>query len=85
MSKLLSVYINSNKVLEFDKKERQPGKLHQFLTNMDLDMDEGIEINGEMINSLDKMQCANYVAMSLLYGIENKSEGMISVTCGYLG
>lgn len=54
------------------------------MDNMDLDMDEGIEINGEMISPPDKMQRANYVAMSLLYGIEQNSEGMISATCGYL-
>jgi len=84
MSNMLSIYINGNKVLEHDKKERQPGKQRQFLDNMDLDMDEGIEINGELIPSPDKMQRANYVAMSLLYGIENESQGMISSTCGYL-
>lgn len=37
-----------------------------------------------MITSPDKMQRLNYVAMSLLYGIESESEGMISATCGYL-
>ena len=47
-------------------------------------MDEGIEINGEMISSPDKIQRANYVAMSLLYGIKKNSEGMNSATCGYL-
>jgi len=47
-------------------------------------MDEGIEINGEIISSPDKMQRANYFAMSLLYSIEQNSEGMISATCGYL-
>ena len=51
---------------------------------MDLDIDEGIELNGEMIDSPNQMQRANYVTMSLLYGIEQNSEGMISATCGYL-
>ena len=84
MSTMLSIYINGIKVLDYEKNTRQPGKQRQFLDNMDLDMDEGIEINGKLISSPDKMQRANYVAMSLLYGIENKSEGMISATCGYL-
>lgn len=84
MSTMLSIYINGKKNLDYDKNARQPGKQRQFLDNMDLDMDEGIEINGEMISSPDKMQRANYVSMSLLYGIENKSEGMISATCDYL-
>jgi len=84
MPTMLSIYVNGKKVLDYEKNARQPGKQRQFLDNMDLDMDEGIEINGEMIPSPDKMQRANYVAMSLLYGIEKNSDGMISATCGYL-
>ena len=84
MSNMLSIYINGNKVLEFDKNQRLPGKQRQFLDNMDLDMDSGIEINDVQIPSPDKMQRANYVAMSLLYGIEHKDEGMLSTTCSYL-
>lgn len=81
---ILSVYINGEKVLDYDKNTRQPGKQRQFLEHMDFDMDEGIELNGKMINSPDKMQRANYVTMSLLYGIEKEDQGMIAATCGYL-
>lgn len=84
MPTMLSIYVNGEKVLEYDKNTRQPGKQRQFLDNMDLDMDEGIEINDEIITSPDKMQRANYVAMNLLYGIQTNSEGMISATCAYL-
>lgn len=81
---MLSIYINGKNILEYDKNTRQTGIQRRFLDNMDLDMDEGIEINGEMINSPDKIQRANYVAMNLLYGLEKDSEGMINTTCGYL-
>lgn len=81
---MLSIYINGKKVLDYDKNARLPGKQRQFIDSMDLDMDEGIDINGEIISSPDKMQRANYVAMNLLYGIEHNSEGMIGATCGYL-
>ena len=84
MSSLLSAYINGKNVLEYDKNTRNPGKQRQFLDGMDLDMDEGIEINDEIIDSPNKIQRANYVAMRLLYGIDSKSEGLISTTCGYL-
>jgi len=84
MSTLLSVYVNGEKVIEYDKNTRHPGKQRQYLDEMDLDMDESIELNDEMIASPDKMQRANYVAMSLLYGIHTKSEGMINATCAYL-
>lgn len=84
MANSLSVYLNDTKVLDYNKNTRLPGKQRQFLDGMDLDMDEGIELNGELIVSPDKMQRANYVAMNLLYGIEKESEGMISATCAYL-
>ena len=80
----LSIYINGNKVLDYKKNEREPGLQRRFLDGMDLDMDKGVELNGEIIHEPDKMQRTNYVAMSLLYAIENESEGMISATCGYL-
>ncbi len=63
---------------------RHSGKQRQYLDGMDLDMDEGIELNNEMITSPDKIQHVNYVAMSLLYGIHSESDGMISATCAYL-
>ena len=47
-------------------------------------MDEGLELNGEMIDSPDEMQRASYIAMSLLYGIETKNNDMVSITCAYL-
>lgn len=80
----LPIYLNGKKVLDYEKNDREPGLQRRFLDGMDLDMDEGIKLNGKMINEPDKMQRANYVVMSLLYAIENKSEGMISATCGYL-
>lgn len=84
MTNQLSIYINGNKIIAYDKNNRLPGKQRQFLDNMDLDMNEGIELNRKMIDSPNQMQRANYVIMSLLYAIENKNEEIISATCAYL-
>ncbi len=85
MSSLLKIYINGTEFLKYDKNTRIPGKQRQYLDGMDLDIDEGIELNGEIINSPNKEQRANYVAMSsLLYAIGQQSEDMISATCAYL-
>ena len=84
MTETLFVYINGEKALDYEKNTRQPGVQRRFLDSMDHDMDEGIEINGELIESPDKIQRANYVAINLIYGIKQNSEGMISATCGYL-
>ena len=84
MTNQLSIYINENKVFVYDKNTRLPGKQRKFLDGMDLDMDTGIKLNNEMIGSPNKMQRANYVVMSLLYGIETKSEELVAATCSYL-
>jgi len=80
----LRVILNGEEVFAYEKNTRHPGKQRELLDNMDLDMDEGIEINGELIESPDKMQRAQYVAMSLLYGIQMDGDGLISASCGYL-
>ncbi len=80
----LRVVLNGSEIYEYAKNTRHPGKQREFLDNMDLDMDAGIEIDGEVISSPDMMQRAQYVAMSLLYGIQMKSDGLISAACGYL-
>lgn len=80
----LRIVLNGSEIHEYEKSTRHPGKQRELLDNMDLDMDEGIEIDGNVISSSDKMQRAQYVAMSLLYGIEMKSDGLVSAACGYL-
>ena len=84
MSKKLSVILNENQIYEYTKTTRQPGKQREFLDNMDLDMDKGLELRGEFICSPDKIQRAQYVAISLLSGINVNNSGLISVACGYL-
>lgn len=84
MANNLAIFINDAKVLDYNKNTRLPGKQWQMLDAMDLDMDEGIELDDNLIDTPDKMQRANYVAMNLLYGIEKNNERMISATCGYL-
>ena len=84
MPSKLRIVLNGNEVHGYEQKSRYPGKQREYFDNMDLDMDEGIEIDGGLINSPDQMQRAQYVAMSLLYGIQTNSEGLVSAACGYL-
>ena len=84
MPEKLQVMLNGIKIYEYDKNTRHPGKKREFLDSMDIDMDEGLELNGDFISSPDKMQRAQYVAMSLLLGINIKNDGLVSVACGYL-
>lgn len=84
MSETIIVYINGAVVLRYEKPSRNTGIERRFLDEMDMDLDEGIHLNDEMIESPDKMQRASYVAMSLLYGIETENNEMVSIACAYL-
>ena len=84
MPETITVYINGNEVLKYEKPSRRTGIERRFLDEMDMDLDEGIHLNDEVIESPDKMQRASYVAMSLLYGIESENNEMVSIACAYL-
>ena len=84
MADTLSIFINAKEVLKYDIPARQTGIERRFLDEMDQDLDQGIQLNDELIESPDKMQRASYVAMSLLYGIETENNDMVSIACAYL-
>ena len=84
MSKLLKIIYNTETVLEYDRNTRLPGKRRQFLDMMDMDMDEGIIINGDLLELPDQNHKAKYVAMNLIDGIQKQDDSLISVTVAYL-
>ncbi|MGD8526969.1 MAG: hypothetical protein PVJ63_12020, partial [Thioalkalispiraceae bacterium] len=73
---MLEVVVNGNTVIKYDRNTRLPGHQRQFLDSMDLDMDEGFEIEGEQISSPDTMQRAKYVAMSMIMALHVGNEDM---------
>ena len=85
MSNLLKIIYNNETVFEYDRNTRLPGKRRQFLDMMDMDMDEGIIINGDLIELPDQNHRAKYVAMNLIDGIQRHDDSLISVTATYLG
>ena len=81
---MLEVVVNGETVLTFDSNTRFPGHQRQFLDSMDLDMDEGFELEGEQISSPDTMQRAKYVAMSLFVALQANNEEMANTMSAYL-
>lgn len=81
---MLEVVINGETVLTFGNNTRFPGHLRQFLDSMDLDMDEGFELEGEQITSPDTIQRAKYVAMSLIVALQADNKEMANSMCAYL-
>lgn len=82
--RLLEVLVNQQKVLEFNRNSRLPGKQREFLDKMDFDMDEGFYIDDKRYDNPDILQRGNYVAIKLLQAIQNNNQGMMNAMCAYL-
>ena len=84
MSTKLTVVLNGQPIVEYDRNVRLPGHQREFLDKMDMDMDKGLEVNGELSANPDLGKRAQYIAMHLVQAIVNDNEAMISAMCAYL-
>jgi len=84
MNHKLTVYINNEAVIEYDRNKPLPGKQRQYLDKMDTDMEQGFQLGDERIETPDNKDKAKYVAMTLIQSIEADNEPMIVATCAYL-
>ncbi|MDH5518755.1 MAG: hypothetical protein OEY36_13210 [Gammaproteobacteria bacterium] len=80
----LTVYINNESVIEYDRNKRLPGKQREYLDKMDSDMDGGFKLADQQIDKPDAKDRAKFVAMTLIHSIEANNEQMIVATCAYL-
>ncbi len=84
MNPTLEIMLNGNTLIEYQRNTRLPGKQREFLDIMDIDMDEGINLDGKIISSPNNQQRCHYVSMKLIQALESNNKGMISATCAYL-
>lgn len=84
MSEKLIVVMNGQPVIEYDRNVRLPGHQRQFLDKMDLDMEKGLEMNGQLSTDPDLGMRAQYIAMHLVRAINDENDSMISAMCAYL-
>jgi len=84
MGDKLVVLFNGESVVEYDRGVRLPGHQRQYLDRMDADMDEGIDLAGEMIASPDHTQRAKFVAMHLAQALLDEHDAMVAAGCAYL-
>lgn len=84
MNSRLVIQVNQQTVLQYDRNIRMPGKQRQFLDKMDVDMDHGFTLDGQLFNDPDSLQKGNYVALRLIQAIQDNNKGMINAMCAYL-
>lgn len=83
-ARVLSVYLEDRKQIEYDRNRPLPGAERRFLDQMDLDMDRGLRLGEQDVASPDEAQRAQYVAHQLVFAIGAEDDRLIAATCAYL-
>jgi hypothetical protein len=81
---VLTVVINGQAVIEYDRRKPLALRQQSFLDRMDRDMDSGIGLDDYRGVSPDQMARARFVANSLLQALEKENDSVAAATCAYL-
>jgi hypothetical protein len=84
MSNMMAVLINGIAQLEYDRNIALSAYQMAYLDEMDKKMDNGINIDGELIASPELNQRVQFVTANLLSAIKADNEAMTSALCSYL-
>lgn len=80
----LTVVINGDSILEYDRDKGLPAQQSAYLDRMDRQMDTGLTLNGEVIASPDQLQRAQFVALHLIEALRDENEAQAAASCAYL-
>ncbi len=81
---MLTVVINGEAVIEYDRRKPLASRQQSFLDRMDRDMDGGIGADGQRGASPDLMARARFVANNLLQALDTQNDSIAAATCAYL-
>jgi hypothetical protein len=84
MSDKLSVVLNGQVVVEYDRSKALPEHQLAYLDKMDAEMDKGLQIGGEYIKHPDLKQKAQFVSLQLFQALSANSDAIIAASCAYL-
>jgi len=80
----LHVVVNGTAILLFDRGKPVPGHQRQYIDNMDLKMNEGIQLGDDFITNPNPMQRAQFVANSLINALFKENYALATAMCTYL-
>ena len=81
---VLTVVVNGQPALQYDRRKLLAARQRLFLDHMDRDMDAGITLNGARIEQPDLPTRARFVAISLLDALDAGNDGLAAASCAYL-
>lgn len=81
---MLTVVIDGQPHLEYDRGKALPEAQSIYLDRMDKKMDAGIRLGGQAVERPDRLQRAQFVALHLLEAMQEGDDGLIAASCAYL-
>ncbi len=81
---ILYVVVNGEPILEFDRKKPVPGHQRQYLDNMDAQMDQGVQLGDDFIESPNALIRSQFVANSLVNMLFKEQYSTAIAMCTYL-
>lgn len=78
------VLLDGSAHIEFKRTQALTEQQRDYLDRMDVEMDAGIQLEGQFIADPDQTQRIRYVALGLLQSILADHEQRIAATCSYL-
>jgi hypothetical protein len=84
VSNLLAVVIDNDLVVKYDRNVSLPEHQRESLDRMDLKLDAGIELLGEIIEQPDPRQRATFVAQQLIGAILSHDDSLTAACAAYL-
>ncbi|RTZ62139.1 MAG: hypothetical protein DSZ33_00105 [Gammaproteobacteria bacterium] len=84
MSNILTVMIENQSVIEYDRDIPLPARQQEYLDRMDAQMDGGFAVGEEWVAQPDPIQRAEFVSATLFQALKDNNEGLISASTAYL-
>jgi len=84
MSNILTVMIENQSVIEYDRDIPLPARQQEYLDRMDAQMDGGFTVGEDWVAQPDPIQRAEFVSATLFQALKDNNEGLISASTAYL-
>ena len=81
---LLTVVLNGEPQLEYDRNKPLPDRQKAYLDRMDRQMDTGIVLAGQSVERPDSLQRAQFVSIQLIEALQRGDEALVVASCAYL-
>ena len=82
--KRIKIFVGEEEVFDFDSESFLSDEQLTYLDKMDIDMSNGIKLNGELIESPDGQTRTKFIVLNLVKALGQDNQAIISSSCAYI-